>query len=259
MIVFITGAGVSKKSGIPTYRDEDGIWNKQDSSILDASIRHKNPEALEQFLSDIQKDIDVAKPNAIHHLIKKFENLYEVHIITQNIDNLHEKAGSSSVIHMHGNIYDKREDGTRDIVLFGEDVMYQSNIIKLLDKCAYLIYVGTSGQVYPANKFYRLTDGERIEINLNRTIISHDMNRVLIGDAEDKLVELYSDLFFKKYHEELAKLDHKTKEVVNRLSRHEEDYAEHLLKHHDTYGFSKETVKKAVRFIKDNDNGKDEI
>ena len=104
-IVVLTGAGISAESGLKTFRDADGLWegyNIEDVATPEAWRR--NPVLVQQFYNERRKAVMAAKPNAAHLALKDLEEKYEVLIITQNIDDLHEKAGSSAVIHLHGEI-----------------------------------------------------------------------------------------------------------------------------------------------------------
>ena len=174
-IVFLTGAGISKESGIPTFRDAgDGLWencNVQEVATHSAIVR--NPDLVYKFINELRNKYKDCTPNEAHKLIAELEKDYEVVVITQNIDTLHEQAGSTNVIHLHGDIskvraiddynllFDYEEDITPEsvirghkvrphIVLFGEEVPnieIASNILCDADIC---VVIGTSFNVYPA-------------------------------------------------------------------------------------------------------------
>ena len=183
-IVVLTGAGISKESGIDTFRDKDGLWtrvNLDDVATLEAWQRDK--KKVLDFYNDTRKMFQAAhiEPNAAHralaHLEKKYDG--EVTVVTQNIDLLHEGAGSKRVIHMHGRDGEIRcmACGTvsasaidlspqsactncravgelrPNIVWFGEMPMHMEEIHEVLDRCGLFMAVGTSGQVYPAAGF----------------------------------------------------------------------------------------------------------
>jgi len=174
-IVFLTGAGVSRESGIKTFRDEDGLWEGYSVDEV-ASIQgwRKDKEKVLKFYNERRSQLDTVEPNEAHKLIVELEKNHEVVVITQNVDDLHERGGSSNVIHLHGElrkmcssinksktlpfdkdikIGDKHEDGSQlrpYIVWFGEDVpkMFEA-VIHVMD-ADILVVVGTSLEVYPA-------------------------------------------------------------------------------------------------------------
>ena len=174
-IVFLTGAGISKESGIPTFRDAgDGLWencNVQEVATHSAIVR--NPDLVYKFINELRNKYKDCTPNEAHKLIAELEKDYEVVVITQNIDTLHEQAGSTNVVHLHGDLskvraidnynllFDYEEDITPEsvirghkvrphIVLFGEEVPnieIASNVLCDADIC---VVIGTSFNVYPA-------------------------------------------------------------------------------------------------------------
>lgn len=176
-IVVFTGAGVSAESGIETFRAETGLWNNHDvMEVCHPSGWHKNPRNVLNFYNDRREDVRKAKPNLAHLSIAKLEQFFDVVVITQNIDNLHERAGSTHVIHVHGEITKVRSDNIRKCKLY--DIGYQPT--NLGELCEYgfqlrphivwfdeaplfieeaedhfrtadkVLVVGTSLQVYPA-------------------------------------------------------------------------------------------------------------
>jgi NAD-dependent deacetylase len=175
-IVVFTGAGISAESGISTFRDTGGLWDKykiEDVATPGAFMR--NPEFVLDFYNQRRKQIRKARPNEAHYSLAKLEDYFEVIIVTQNIDDLHERAGSSRVIHLHGEIMkgrstnnpylitklhgndihvgDKAEDGSQmrpHIVWFGEEVPLMDNAIELVKSAGTFLVVGTSLNVYPA-------------------------------------------------------------------------------------------------------------
>src|SRR6187402_449939 len=174
-IVVLTGAGISAESGLKTFRDSDGLWNGYD--VYEVATPHgwkKNPELVLDFYNARRKDVAAATPNAAHIGLAELEKDFDVTIITQNIDDLHERAGSSRILHLHGQIFQMRsisDAGTifeirgdislgdqapgggqlrPHIVWFGEEVPMISEAIAVLDDCDYFVVVGTSLQVYPA-------------------------------------------------------------------------------------------------------------
>jgi NAD-dependent deacetylase len=174
-IVVLTGAGISAESGLKTFRDSDGLWNGYDVYEV-ASPRgwERNPELVLNFYNDRRRDIAAAKPNAAHIGLAELEKDFDVTIITQNIDDLHERAGSTKIIHLHGQIFlmrsvmndskifpirgdiqigDTAADGGQlrpHIVWFGEAVPMMEKAVGIMNDCDYFVVVGTSLQVYPA-------------------------------------------------------------------------------------------------------------
>ena len=175
-VVVLTGAGISAESGISTFRDSDGLWEQyrvEDVATYDAYLR--NPELVLNFYNERRRQLFQVKPNEGHRQLVRLEEKYDVHIITQNIDNLHEQAGSTNVLHLHGLLTQARSDrddnliidiGDRDIhlgdkapdgaqlrphiVWFGEAVPNIEPAAELCEKADYFIVVGTSMNVYHA-------------------------------------------------------------------------------------------------------------
>ncbi len=183
-IVVSTGAGVSAESGMPTYRDAGGLWdNYPVMEVASAEGYARNPSLIHEFYSNMRTKMsrDV-KPNAAHLALAEMESEYDMHIITQNVDDLHERAGSSRVLHLHGELMKVRsvrcpdriytlpcdalsDKGlvttmdTRDeygdavrphIVFFGEDVPDFASAVSLVEQADVLVIIGTSLVVYPA-------------------------------------------------------------------------------------------------------------
>ncbi len=175
-IVVLTGAGISAESGIPTYRDADGLWNQHDHKLVasPAGWRRDRVEVL-TFWNMQRRRIAAASPNAAHLALADLEQRYNVIIITQNVDDLHERAGSSNVIHLHGEIMksqssnnprlvydtgsadieigDKCERGSQlrpHVVWFGETVLRFNEARSAARQADIMIVVGTSLEVQPA-------------------------------------------------------------------------------------------------------------
>ena len=174
-IVVLTGAGVSAESGIPTFRDSGGLWEGHNiEDVATPEGWHRNPELVLEFYNQRRKASSSAIPNLGHELIAKLQDYFEVTVITQNVDNLHEKAGSKRIIHLHGSIFearstydpslvypvagdiklgDKCEKGSQlrpNIVWFGEMVPAMEPAIRKASSSDIFIVVGTSLLVYPA-------------------------------------------------------------------------------------------------------------
>jgi NAD-dependent deacetylase len=197
-IVILTGAGLSAESGLSTFRDKDGIWSRhriEDVATPEAFSR--DPERVLEFYNTRRKGAAGVKPNAAHEALAKLEKEHpgEVLTVTQNIDPLHEMAGTRSLIHMHGEILKKlcahcgakehwEEDlstdlvcqvckkagGMRpDVVWFGEMPYRMEDIYQALGACDLFISIGTSGTVYPAAGFVmeaRNAGAHTVELNL---------------------------------------------------------------------------------------------
>lgn len=174
-VVVLTGAGVSAESGLKTFRDEDGLWNGYNVTQVASPEGWKADRKLVQdFYNQRRKEVLRAQPNAAHQAIAALEDKYHVKIITQNIDDLHERAGSTDVLHLHGQIFKMRsekndqrlydirgdiadgalaEDGSHlrpHVVWFGEAVPAIPEAVKVMTTASIFILVGTSLQVYPA-------------------------------------------------------------------------------------------------------------
>lgn len=174
-LVVLTGAGISAESGLKTFRDSDGLWEGYHvEEVATPRAWKKDPERVLQFYNLRRKNILDARPNAAHTGLAALEKDFDVHIITQNIDDLHERAGSSNVLHLHGqilkmrsekderlvydisgdiNMGDLAEDGAQlrpHIVWFEEQVPMIENAIAVTQTAAYFVIVGTSLVVYPA-------------------------------------------------------------------------------------------------------------
>ncbi len=175
-IVVLTGAGVSKESGINTFRDSDGLWEQhriEDVATFEAWER--NQELVLDFYNQRRKQLLDAHPNAAHLSLKKLEEKYVVYVITQNVDDLHERAGSTHVLHLHGELKKARstvdenlvypitgwelkkgdicEKGSQlrpHIVWFGEPVPMITQAVELCRQADICLVIGTSLQVYPA-------------------------------------------------------------------------------------------------------------
>src|SRR5215217_5643796 len=116
-LVVLTGAGISAESGLKTFRDEDGLWEGYDiNEVATATAWRKNPEHVLEFYNMRRKNVQQAKPNAAHYGLATLQDDFDVHIVTQNIDDLHERAGSKNVLHLHGEIFKMCSDIDRSCV-----------------------------------------------------------------------------------------------------------------------------------------------
>ncbi len=173
--VVLTGAGISADSGLLTFRDAGGLWEGHKvTDVCTPEALERNPKLVIDFYNQRRLQADAAEPNVAHKALAELEKYYDVHIITQNVDGLHEKAGSSKVLHLHGelnklrSVADENEiigftgeqtDDVRDskggpmrphIVFFGEEVPLFPQAAEEMRDADVVIIVGTSMQVYPA-------------------------------------------------------------------------------------------------------------
>lgn len=174
-LVVLTGAGISAESGIKTFRDSDGLWEGHDvMEVATPEGWRKNQELVLDFYNKRRRQLKEVEPNAGHTILAELEQDFDVHIITQNVDDLHERAGSTKVLHLHGELLKVRStqnrnsilDWTEDlhtgdldknghqlrphIVWFGEDVPALEEAIAIVEQADYFAVIGTSLQVYPA-------------------------------------------------------------------------------------------------------------
>lgn len=174
-LVVLTGAGISAESGLRTFRDSDGLWEGYDvREVATPEAWKQNPQLVLDFYNMRRRDVANAVPNAAHLGLAELQADFEVFVITQNIDDLHERAGSRHVLHLHGEIFkmcsekdrscvqeiredirlgDLAEDGHQfrpDIVWFGEPVPKIEAAAKLTAQADIFVVIGTSLQVYPA-------------------------------------------------------------------------------------------------------------
>lgn len=230
-IVVLTGAGISAESGIQTFRAADGLWeNHRIEDIATPEGFQRNPIAVHEFYNQrrrhlLQPDI---KPNSAHSALAKLEHALELYpdtrylLVTQNIDNLHERAGSRKLIHMHGEllkmrcsvtglIFDIRQDLTLEqccrccrqpgnlrphVVWFGEMPLGMREIELSLMSCDLFVAIGTSGNVYPAAGFYEVAKkhgAKTVELNLETTSLCFEHH--IYGKASDVVPGFVERLF----------------------------------------------------------------
>lgn len=174
-LTILSGAGMSAESGLKTFRDANGLWEGHDvMQVASPQGFAKNPELVLEFYNQRRRQLKEVRPNEGHLALAQLESYFDVDIITQNVDNLHEKAGSSKVLHLHGELLKVRStqnedhilDWTEDLVLgdidenghqlrphivwFGEMVPMLEPAIAITAKADILVIIGTSMQVYPA-------------------------------------------------------------------------------------------------------------
>lgn len=204
-IVVLSGAGLSAESGLKTFRDMNGLWeNHKVEDVATPEAWDRDPVFVHKFYNARRKQLLDCEPNGAHKGIARWEDMYEVEIVTQNVDDLHERGGSSKVLHLHGelkkcgstvdsslvydvdgwelSVSDKCEKGSMlrpAIVWFGEDVPAMSEAIDIVGEADILVIIGTSMNVYPAAglidyargdvKIY-LIDPNKIDVNTGREI-----------------------------------------------------------------------------------------
>ncbi|MCT3810304.1 NAD-dependent protein deacylase [Elizabethkingia anophelis] len=174
-IVVLSGAGISAESGIKTFRDSNGLWeNHKIEDVASPEGFARNPELVLEFYNLRRRQLSEVNPNEAHYILAELQKDFDVHIITQNVDNLHERAGSENIIHLHGelkkarpvndeesiipwegdlNLGDLDENGIQlrpHIVWFGEMVPEMKNAATIASTADILLVIGTSLQVYPA-------------------------------------------------------------------------------------------------------------
>lgn len=201
-IVVLSGAGMSAESGLSTYRDEDGLWKQFDwKKLATASAFYEDPEPVLDFVNDLRYQVSEAKPNHAHRILAELEQWHDVTIITQNVDDLHERAGSTNVIHLHGELAkvtssydrlspncikelaldipilvgDKAADGSQlrpYIVWFGEYVTGFDKVEEIVRNADIFVVIGTSLTVYPAASLIRYAHPEIPRFIVNPSDIS---------------------------------------------------------------------------------------
>jgi len=182
-LVILTGAGISAESGIQTFRDAGGLWENHDIQEVASPMGwQRNPTLVLEFYNQRRRQLLTCNPNDAHRGLVQLEEAYDVTIITQNIDDLHERAGSTNILHLHGELLkarstanpymiydcrediqwgDKAEDGAQlrpHIVWFGEDVPEIGNAVNIAKQADIFVVIGTSLQVYPAAGLIQYTD-----------------------------------------------------------------------------------------------------
>ena len=221
-IVVITGAGISAESGINTFRDKGGMWeNHSVYEVARPEAMELTPELFFKFQNDRAKEMKTKKPNKAHFSLKELENNYNVNIITQNVDDLHEKAFSSNLLHIHGTLHkvicnqcDNETDYIEniygqscpkcelgkfrpDVVLFKESLKDLYGAYSIIENADLFIQIGTSGNVYPVADFPATYDnGIKINISLDEPNNSQYFDYDFRGKAT-KIVPLIVNLINK--------------------------------------------------------------
>jgi NAD-dependent deacetylase len=227
-VVILTGAGISAESGIKTFRASDGLWEKHRiEEVATPEGFRSNPELVQRFYNQRRKQLlsDAIKPNKAHEAIAGLEKHRGTSclVVTQNIDNLHERAGTEKIIHMHGELLkcfcshsqehfeitgDIDEKTTcnccqkpgrlrPDIVWFGEIPYRMNEIEKAISHCDLFISIGTSGNVYPAAGFVEIANrygAHTVELNLEPSLIESAFKEKSYGPATEVVPEYLSKL-----------------------------------------------------------------
>ena len=232
-LVVLTGAGVSAESGISTFRDSDGLWEQFKVEDV-ASIEgwYRNPSLVLDFYNARRAQLATVKPNAAHYAIAELENQFDVTVITQNVDNLHERAGSTRIIHLHGELTKVRPENTCNesdgfseqsvfdigtdsisigdmapngvqlrphIVWFGEAVPKINAALDAVTEADIMLIVGTSLQVYPAASLYGFAmAGTPIYIIDPKDVLVKDGRLTHIKEVATKGMEIFTNLVQKE-------------------------------------------------------------
>tara|TARA_Y100001970_G_C14112989_1_gene791962 strand:- start:162 stop:884 length:723 start_codon:yes stop_codon:yes gene_type:complete len=226
-IFVLTGAGISKESGIETFRDSNGLWNNHNvEDVATPEGFYRNPDLVYEFYNNRRKELNSGiKPNIAHIQLAKLEKYLKINIITQNIDNLHELAGSSNVIYMHGELNKARcikneqhvfkwmknltvndkcnQCGSQmrpHIVWFGEMPFQMDEIQSIAENSDLFVSIGTSGEVYPAAGFVNMfKDMQKptVELNLEPSR-NQDLFDFTIHEPATIAVKEFKELILKK-------------------------------------------------------------
>ncbi|SEH35692.1 SIR2 family NAD-dependent protein deacylase [Chryseobacterium culicis] len=219
-LTILSGAGISAESGIKTFRDGDGLWENHNVTDVASPEGWRRDRALVlEFYNQRRRQLHEVQPNEAHQLLAELEKYFEVQIVTQNIDDLHERAGSTDILHIHGelfkscscnnknliyeqkediNIGDKAEDGAQlrpFIVWFGEDVPLYHTAREIVKEADILLVIGTSLQVYPAAGLIHdiKDDCLLIVINPNETGFGYGQRAVVMKETATQGMKLLFD------------------------------------------------------------------
>ncbi|MFT6914472.1 MAG: NAD-dependent deacetylase [Motiliproteus sp.] len=227
-IVILTGAGISAESGIRTFRAADGLWEEHRiEDVATPEAFQRDPHRVHRFYNERRRQLlsEKVRPNLAHRALARLESEFPaaVLLVTQNIDNLHERAGTQNRIHMHGELLKLRctksgvsyplhtdsqpEDicpccGSSgnlrpDIVWFGEHPMAMERIYKALDACDLFVAIGTSGNVYPAAGFVEVANeggALTVELNLEPSNIESAFSHRIYGPASEVVPQFVADI-----------------------------------------------------------------
>jgi NAD-dependent deacetylase len=232
-LVVLTGAGVSAESGISTFRTNNGLWdNHKVEDVASIDGWYRNPQLVLDFYNERRRQLGTVKPNAAHYALAELENEWDVTVITQNVDNLHERAGSTRIIHLHGeltkvrpeNCYNDVDNYSEEtvfdigydeihlgdlapngaqlrphIVWFGEPVPYINAAIDQVMNADVLLIVGTSLQVYPAAGLYAYAKADTPIYIIDPADVSvRDGRLIHIKDVATKGMETFKNILKSK-------------------------------------------------------------
>ena len=199
-LVVFSGAGISAESGLPTYRDDYGLWKDEKlCELMSAGGYYENPEVVLDVLNEMRLLCHLAQPNEAHKKIAELEYILDVTVITQNVDNLHERAGSTNVLHLHGKLSevtssdnrsdvnciqeypmnkmirlgDKAKDGSQlrpNVILFGEYLTDYTKAVEIIKTADIFLVIGTSLEVFPASQLINHVPDSSLKYNINPNI-----------------------------------------------------------------------------------------
>ncbi len=229
-VVVLTGAGISAESGVRTFRDADGLWEEhriEDVATPEGFFRDR--EMVQRFYNDRRRMLGGVRPNAAHHALAGLENGWEGEflLVTQNVDDLHDRAGSRKLVHMHGELLKVRclrchhvhaweedlDDGSLcpacatlgelrpHIVWFGEMPLEMDRIHDALERCDIFLSIGTSGMVYPAAGFVEAVPrrARTIELNVESTVSSGAFLEHRVGPATEVVPKVVEELLSRQF------------------------------------------------------------
>lgn len=231
-IVVLTGAGISAESGIRTFRDADGLWENhrlEDVATPEAFVR--DPQWVQRFYNERRRQLNDVSPNPAHLALANFEQHFDGKflLVTQNVDDLHDRAGSHNLLHMHGEltkarclqsgrIVEHKGDLSADIlcpcchqpslrphiVWFGEMPLYMEDIYRALEQCDLFVSIGTSGHVYPAAGFVevaRQAGAHTVEINLEPSNTEDAFAEHIYGPASQTVPHYLQQLLLSSHRD----------------------------------------------------------
>ena len=230
-LVVFSGAGLSAESGLPTYRDDHGLWKNQElCELMSAGGYYENPQSVLDVLNEMRWLCYLAQPNHAHIRIAELEQFFDVSVVTQNVDDLHERAGSTKVLHLHGKlsevtssdnrcnqdcikeypmnklikIGDKADDGSQlrpNVVLFGEYLTEYSRALEIIKNTDIFLIIGTSLQVFPASQLVKHISIEAVKycINPDVNVGLSVMDCKTIVETACKGMDMFTDEIIRKY------------------------------------------------------------
>lgn len=225
-IIVFSGAGISAESGLKTFRDSDGLWENFDiNEVATPQAWETNPKLVLEFYNLRRKQVIESQPNPAHYALAELEKYFDIQIITQNIDDLHERAGSTNITHLHGellkakststentflidnhelNLGDKCPNGSQlrpDVVWFGEPVPKMMDAMKICEDADLLLIIGTSLTVYPAANLIEFVPENCIKylIDPNEISTSDMKNLTTIKEKASIGIPTLANILIKEY------------------------------------------------------------